>query len=151
MKGQVRIVSEVLIFAIGIGIAAFVIVQFSIMQEGVQQNSFKDQMQGILNTVTNSLQKAMNSPNSNVDFEMPETLSENSYLVSLYEYSPGGEKRFFAIVHKLGEPSTYVAKEIFNIDKQRYSLSGSVVSGSKFARISSITTGASTKIELQRR
>jgi len=149
MKGQYRVVSEVLLFAIGIGIASFVIVQFNIIQEGAEINSFRDQMTGVLNSVMNSVHKAysVNDPvsgkgNANVDFEIPETLSGKPYLISLIK----NDESKLIVVSELDNPDVNVHREIFNIEDVN-NVEGSVTSSSRFIRINY----ESNTIEIQRR
>ena len=58
-KGQYRIVSEILLFAIGLAIASFVVVVFTNLQESITQTSAKDQMLSVSNLISASIIKSI--------------------------------------------------------------------------------------------
>ena len=123
MQGQFKIVSEVLIFGIGILIASFVLFNFTFVKNFVTDVAKSEQYDSVSNVIRTSMLKSMLA-NSSVRVFIPPQIAQDSYTIGF-----GGrcDKRecFIEIVDlPTGEN---VQKEIFNIN-QSYNIIGSVAS-----------------------
>lgn len=139
MKGQYRILMEVMLFAIGVAIASFVLISFGDLQESTESVSIKDQMNTVLNVVINGAVKASLTPGSVVRVPIPPTISGRTYMIFVQ-----GDKNLTAI--DLNEPAINVTREIFNIDEPNKRLQGNVVSSAGIVEI----TNDGAKIIIQR-
>lgn len=129
MKGQYRIVLEVMLFAIGVAITSFVLVSFQDMQQNVSDVSITDQLNSVLNNVINGIVKASLNKNSIVRIDIPVTISKKIYRIRFDENS----KKLIAQL--LQRPDINVTKEIFNIEEGKI-IEGDVVSSAGIVEIS---------------
>ena len=136
-----RIVSEMLLFALGIAITTFVIFQFNIVEDNIGRQSFDAQLSAISNSVMNVVKNVQYADNAYVRLEVPPKLSGNDYTISFIN-----EPKKLLIISRSGTPSENFVREIFNIEES-YMVSGSVVSGSRFIAVSK----QGDQIALQRR
>ncbi len=125
MKGQYRIVGEVLIFTVGILIAYYVIINFQVLQDATNEFAMSDQLSDVTNIISAAVVKAAMNENSNIIISVPEKLSDNAYMITLQDDS---------LILSYLNTDIKATKKIFNINK-KYVISGSVLSTAKFIEI----------------
>ena len=126
MKGQQRIVSEVLIFAIGIGIASFVALSFQTLTDSLSRTSVEDHLTSIANVVRSGMIKAAGT-DSIIRLRIPRDVSDMIYKVSVQDDT---------ITIRTMEKGFFVSEKIFNIDHP-YIISGEVFSSAEYININS--------------
>ncbi|HLD85686.1 MAG TPA: hypothetical protein VI968_03965 [archaeon] len=127
MKGQIRIISEVLLFMVGIAIASFVIYVFGNISSSVQVISTGDQMKAVGNEVADAIIKASKNANTTIRVEVPMRLSGSPYSIWVLDH----------VVVSDGKTTVYA--ELFNITKSYdiIVLSGKISSAAQFVEIQS--------------
>ena len=138
IKGQHRILMEVMFFAIGLGITSFVVVSFQGVQKDSDSVSIKDQMETVLNNVLNGIVKASAAESSIVRVEIPTVISGRTYKIFVQN---GGNLS----ITDLKDSSINTTRKIFNIDKS-YIVQGEAVSSAGIVLI----TNDGSKIIVQR-
>lgn len=134
-KGQYRIISEILLFAIGIMITSFVILNFSTLEVSVKKISLNDQLEGIADSVSTAIAKLANTDNATIRLAIPEKVSNSAYRISIKDVD-GGK----LIINTLDGSAT-IERELFNINYDNTVSSNNVinnsdvVSGAKFIEI----------------
>jgi hypothetical protein len=121
MKGQYRVIFEIMIFAIGVAITSFVLVNFQMLEKKTDEMSVKDQMSTVLNSVINGAVKASSTENSVIKTAIPQTISGRTYRIFVED------KENLTIID-MADGSMHVSRKIFNLDKMNDRLSGEVVS-----------------------
>ncbi len=139
MKGQYRIVMEVMLFGIGVAITSFVLISFNDLQKNTESVSIRDQMNTVLNTVINGVVKASLTPNTSVRIQVPATISGRTYKF----FVQNGKN---LTVVDLKDTTINVSREIFNIDEPNKRVEGESVSSARIVEI----TNNGTKIIVQR-
>lgn len=128
MKGQYRIVMEIMLFAIGIAITSFVLVSFQDLQKSTDTISTRNQMDTVLNTVLNGMVKASLTQNSIVRVEIPPAISGRTYRIFVRD-----GKNLTAMDSK--DPTLNASRKIFNIDAPNNRVSGDVTSSARVIEI----------------
>lgn len=105
-KGQYLIISEILLFALGILITANVVVSFQSIQSSLSKAALKDQFGSVADVVSTAVVKAATT-NSSIAVIFPTKISEKIYVISLKDES--------IIVYDLDAPDINVTKKLFNI------------------------------------
>lgn len=142
MKGQYKIVSEIMLFAAGVAIASFVIISFSGVKDVITRNAMNDQLASVSDLIATAIIKASQS-NSVVRIEVPATISGEAYRISVIDKNRNtgvctkGNDCFLNL--SLGSGSE--AKQVFNIS-QNYNIKGDVASTAAFIEIISMKGGA---------
>ena len=90
MKGQYRIVSELILFGMGILITSYVVINFNNVQDNLQGITAYDQMNAVADSVSNAIVKASSTENSTIDIRVPDKISGSSYRIALWSDN-GGE------------------------------------------------------------
>ncbi len=139
MKGQYRVVMEVMLFGIGVAITSFVLISFNDLQKTTESVSIRDQMNTVLNTVINGVVKASLTPNTTVRIQVPATISGRTYKF----FVQNGKN---LTVVDLKDTTINVSREIFNIDEPNKRVEGESVSSARIVEI----TNNGTKIIIQR-
>lgn len=109
-KGQHIILGEILLFAIGIAIANYVIFSFQSAETRTSEVALKDNFQLIADMVSTSVIKASESSNVSVRLFLPEKISERTYAVSL--------KGDSVIVFDLYNTGINTTQKLFNITQE---------------------------------
>ena len=109
-KGQYRIVSEILLFLIGILITSFIIINFGNVEDSVKKISVRDQLESVGNSVATAIVKVANADNATIRLSIPDMVSKNIYRISLRSTN-GGEMILSTL-----DGNTSVKRQIFNID-----------------------------------
>jgi len=124
-KGQYLIISEILLFALGILITANVVVSFQTIHASLSKGALKDQFGSVADVVITAVVKAATT-NSSIAVTFPAKISEKIYVISLKDES--------IIVYDLDAPDINVTKKLFNITQSNcitegiFCASGDVVS-----------------------
>ena len=125
MKGQYRIISEILLFSIGIMITGYVIINFSNLQGTVRDVSVRDQLSSVADLVASAVAKVANTENSTVELTIPDQISGTFYRISIKD-ADGGK----VIVNTLNNSVT-VERQIFNINYDNTDISNNVINNSE--------------------
>jgi len=125
MKGQYRIISEILLFSIGIMITGYVIINFSNLQGTVRDVSVRDQLSNVADLVASAVAKVANTENSTVELTIPDQISGTFYRISIKD-ADGGK----VIVNTLNNSVT-VERQIFNINYDNTDISNNVINNSE--------------------
>ena len=140
-KGQYRVVSEILMFGLGILITIYVVVNFNNIEAFITKTSKEQQYRSAVNVVRTSMILGSYS-NSSVKFSLPYQIAGKPYNVILNDGSCSIFESCNIIVLD-PETGERVSKEIFNMT-QSYSISGDVISTARDFEI--ITAGTSITI-----
>lgn len=133
MKGQNIIIGEILLFAIGIAIANYVIFSFQKAQDKTTEIAIKDNFRAIANTVSAAAAKAVESGNISVRIKLPEKMSGRQYAISL--------KNDYIVVFDLLNSEINVTQKLFNITQENcisdnaFCARGDVVGTARIAEI----------------
>jgi hypothetical protein len=119
MKGQYRVIFEIMLFAIGVSIASFVMVNFQNLKDKTDELSIKDQMNTVLNSVINGVIQASTEKNSMVRVEIPPTISGRSYKIFT------DNKEYITIID-IADSSIRTTRKVFNLDKPNDRIKGEV-------------------------
>ena len=138
MKGQYRILMEVMLFALGVAITSFVMVNFQDLRDSADEISIGDQLNTVLNSVINAIVKTSLTPNSMTRVEIPYTVSGHSYKIFV-------ENKYLTALD-LNDQSIRVSRKIFNIDEPSNRIEGESYSSAGILEI----TNDGTKIIVQR-
>ena len=136
MLGQYRIVSEILLFAVGLAIASFVAVTFDDLQVSLANTAARDQMASVSNLISTSVIKSM-TENATIRLQIPERVSNEVYTIS-FERAAGGACSIGNCVLRLRTLESGIAttQELFNIS-QSHIITGSVYSSARYVEIRS--------------
>ncbi len=127
MKGQYRIIKEVILFAIGVGIAVFVLFSFSKLEKDIEVVTMQNRMRVIASDIRNAIFKLYESgANSTIYLEIPEKLGDNVYVIKLIDDN--------ITLFLYDNPKINVTEKIFNISQDNL-ISGEVASISKYIEI----------------
>ena len=105
MRGQVRIVSEVLLFMAGLVMASFVIFTFTNVSSSAGETALKDQLDGVADMLASAILKSTAGVNTTIKVELPAKLSGRQYFVE------------FGDAITVTDGRIIVKKELFNITK----------------------------------
>lgn len=120
-KGQVRIILELFLFALGIMIALFASHFFSNFSEWVNIESLRDQFEATGNLVANGIVKVHNiNANASLRLDILSTVNEKSYIIDI-----AGDK---LLLYYLYDPTKRWVQGTFYISANK-NINGSVSSG----------------------
>ena len=123
-KGQYRIISEILLFLVGILITSFVIIDFGNVESSVKKVSLKDQLESVGDTVATAIVKVANVDNATIRLSIPDKVSNNIYKISITSAN-GGEMTLTTL-----DGTTSVKRQIFNIDYDNTNSNNHVINNS---------------------
>ena len=125
MKGQNRILGEILIFSVCILIASYIIVSFGDFQKYVHNTTINNDLTILTNFLTSAITKVSENDNSTIRLSIPSKISGNTYRIRLEES---------ALTVSIFEiPSIKKSQQLFNIRK-KITLS-EVLSTAKFIEV----------------
>lgn len=124
-KGQYRIISEILLFAIGIMITGYVILNFNNLQESAKDITIKDQLENVADAVAAGIVKSANTGNATVRLTVPNRISGSLYRISIKD-ADGGK----LVINTLDGLAT-VERQLFNINYDNTNSSNNVVNNSE--------------------
>ena len=134
MKGQQRVVNEVMIFAVGIAITTFIIFSFQNISDGISRISVEDQLISVSNLISSGIVKAAGT-DSIIRLRIPKDVSGMIYKISLRDDN---------ITVATIEKPVSLSKEIFNIANP-YIIRGEVFSSAEYIDI--ISSGSDITIK----
>ena len=137
MKGQERIIGEILIFAIGLAITSFVVVNFDSVEQSIDAISSTDQLDRIADVVQAAVVKVSLAGDATVRLHVPAQISANDYRIQLVDDH---------VLVSLLDNETQVTRKIFNINK-KYVISGNVVGSAEYVEV----TATGNQLMLARR
>jgi hypothetical protein len=127
MKGQYRVIMEVLLFGIGVAITSFILVNFANLQKNTAIVSTEDQMETVLNSITNGIVKASHMPNSIIRIEIPKSVSGKTYKLFI-------QNKNNIVAVDLEDTSISVSRKLFNLNESLL-IKGEVVSSAGIVEI----------------
>jgi hypothetical protein len=138
MKGQYLVVNEVLIFAFGVAIAVFILLNFQTLKLVFKNISIEDQLFDVSNLIKTGVVKAVETgANTTVRLHVPQKLSNEVYKIYV--------TNDVLVVSLLRDSKVNVTQEFFNLSSQ-YNIIGSVVSSAEYVDI----TFNGTAVEIKR-
>lgn len=135
MKGQNIVLSEILLFAIGIAIANYVIFSFQRTEDRTTEVALKDNFRALAGVVSVAAAKATENANLTFVFPIPERISGRQYSISM--------KGDSVLVSDLLKSEINVTQKLFNITQENcisnnaFCASGDVVSAARAIEITS--------------
>ena len=137
MKGQYRLVSEILLFVLGILIASFSAFTLSSTETDITEASIEDQMGAISDFLTLAIVKVFEiGENSSIMLKMPRYFSSRVYKIRGYQGT--------LVVSLYEDERINVTHEIFNISESK-NIIGMITSSSEYVMI----TNNMTTIEIR--
>ncbi len=127
MKGQYRIIVEIMLILMGILITSFVISSFTTVQASVKNVSAEDGFGAVANSVIIGVLKASENNNSLVRVNIPGKISDYIYKIRL-------ENDEISVV-SLGNAVVSVKRKIFNITSPNRIITSEVVSSARTVEI----------------
>ena len=127
MKGQYRIIVEIVLILMGILITSFVISSFTTVRASVKNVSAEDGFSAVANSVIIGVLKASENDNSLVRVNIPGKISDYIYKIRL----EGDE----ISVVSLGNAAVSVQRKIFNITSPNRIITSEVVSSARAVEI----------------
>lgn len=109
-KGQYRIVSELILFGLGIMLTSYVITNFGTIRDTLSEVTIEDQMNGVMDTVSVAIIKLNNVENGTIRMSIPPELSGKQYRISIKD-ADGGK-----IVLNTLDGGVVLERQLFNID-----------------------------------
>lgn len=109
MRGQYRIISEIILFSVGILITGYVIVNFNNLENAAKQLTLDDQANSVADLVATAIIKAASEDNATIRLTIPERISGSPYMIALRD--AGGGK---LIISKLNG-TVLVERQLFNM------------------------------------
>jgi len=125
MKGQYRIISELILFGLGILITSYVIINFNGIQDNLRGVTAYDQMNAVADSITNSIAKLANTENSTIYVEIPDKISGTPYRIQLNSINGG------KLVISTVDTKTVVERQLFNINYDNKQIANGVVNDSE--------------------
>lgn len=114
-KGQYRIMSEILLFSIGIMITGYVIINFNNLQEATKKITLRDQMENVADVVSTAIVKASTTANTSVRLTIPDKISGSIYRISIKQANAAGVGGGILNISTL-DGSASVERQLFNMD-----------------------------------
>jgi hypothetical protein len=109
MKGQYRLIFEVMLILVGILITSFVVSSFKTVEQSVTTVSVEDNFNAIANNIIIGLLKVSQNKNSVVQIMIPEKISDHVYKIKL-------ENNELSIL-SLKDSKVNITRQIFNINQ----------------------------------
>ncbi|MCX6815512.1 MAG: hypothetical protein NT120_01500 [Candidatus Aenigmarchaeota archaeon] len=107
MKGQYKLIFEVLLILAGIVMTGFVIANFQGMQKAATSIALRDSFNTVANNVIIAVIKASNEENSIIRLDIPDQISSNVYKI--------GMEGDLLTVSSVNNPEINITRQIFNI------------------------------------
>ena len=124
-KGQYRIVSEILLFLVGMLITTFVIINFGSVENSVKKISLNDQLESVGDTVATAIAKVASFDNATIRLSIPDKVSNNVYRITITNAN-GGEMTLTTL-----DGTTSIKRQIFNIDYDNTNSNNHVINNSE--------------------
>ncbi len=124
-KGQYRIISEILLFGVGIIIMSYVIVNFDTLENSVQEITINDQLNSVADLVSTAVVKVANQENATIRIKVPSKISDSFYRISLKD-ADGGK----LVIREIDGPA-FVERQLFNINYNNTINNGNIINNSE--------------------
>ena len=134
MIGQYRILSEMLIFVVGMAITSYVALSFSGIREFIGTVSTEDKLESTAGNIINSILR-VSKDNSFLVVEVPEKVSEKEYTIKVVDGNGAACDKGEDCFLNLSTTDVSVARQLFNIS-QNYNIKGDVHSTARFLSVS---------------
>ena len=134
MRGQYRIISEIILFSVGILITGYVLINFNSLQSSTAALTLDDQMNGVADAVATAIIKVASEDNASLRLVIPDKISGSIYKISIKEGADGNGE---LIISKLDETCaapgcfTSVRRKLFNINHDNTITSNNVINNSE--------------------
>src|SRR3989304_6105376 len=89
MKGQYQIVSELILFGIGIMVTGYVITNFDNVKQTISGVTLQDQMDGLMDSVSVAILKLYSVENGTIRMAIPPQLSGKQYKIAIKDADGG--------------------------------------------------------------
>jgi hypothetical protein len=139
MKGQHRILMEVVFFALGLLITIFVVSNFTEIENHLRASSLRSQVTSISNLVAGSIVKVSTHGSASVSMRIPARLSDEEYRISIEnrDLDPCLIGEEFCVINVTSESGFSIRKQIFNITSS-YNIRGRITSGEELVTLRKI-------------
>ncbi len=141
MKGQNKIINEMLLFALGISITAAVILNFQTVHNSANDTTIYSNFNNVANTVLNGITQVLNGDEGKVVVRIPESISSEVYRIKISSDT--------LMISSIDDPSINITKDLFNISESHI-IYGDVISSAQYVEIVSETTGLTKFINVRR-
>jgi hypothetical protein len=125
MKGNYRLISEILLFSVGIIITTYVVLSFGSLKDSAKEISLEDQMRNVADAVSSAIIKIYNSDNATVRLSIPDKISDTSYRISVKDVDGG------KIIVDALDGSLIVERQLFNINYDNTDSNNNIVNNSE--------------------
>lgn len=125
MKGQYRIISELILFGLGIVITTYVIVNFNGIQDNLKTMTAYDQLNAVADSVSTTIVKVSSMENASIFVQIPLKISESPYRIQLTSYSGG------TLILRTDDAKTVIKRQLFNINYDNIVPSNSIINDSE--------------------
>ncbi len=125
LRGQIRIISEILLFMVGIVITSFVIFTFTNIAAVSEERALKDQLSGVGDTIASAIIKSTSNKNTSIKVQIPAKLSGRQYTI------------IFDNAVIITDGNVEIIKELFNITESYNIIASSIQSSAQYLTIRS--------------
>jgi hypothetical protein len=125
MKGQNKIINEMLIFALGISITAAIVINFQMVQKSADETTTYSNFHNVANTIINGMTVVMND-RGKVVVKIPDQINGEVYRIKVSSDE--------LIISNADNPSINIKKSLFNISSD-YIVQGDVLSSAQYVDI----------------
>ncbi len=125
MKGQYQIVSELILFGIGIMVTGYVITNFDNVKQTISGVTLQDQMDGLMDSVSVAILKLYSVENGTIRMAIPPQLSGKQYKIAIKD-ADGGKIVIYTLDGQL-----VLERQLFNIDYDNIVLSNRIINNSE--------------------
>lgn len=132
MKGQYRILTEVLLFAIGVAITSYIIISFDDVHEVLSENSIQSQLNSVNNYIASGIIKGYGK-NSTIKLQVPDSVSGVNYRYFL----DCNDEICSINSTSLDSSNIKVSKKLFNVGID-YIINGDLTNAARFIEINTI-------------
>lgn len=143
MRGQYRILSEVLLFTLGVAITSFVILSFQNARDYITRSSMENQLEAAANIVSSSVIRG-SGKNSVIILRVPDRLSEAAYRI----FADCDENECTMNAAAL-ESKFSASRRLFNMGLE-HNIRGDVTSTSRYLEVVSLQSAPKNLIEIRR-
>ena len=126
-KGQYRVISEILLFLVGILITSYIIINFGNVENTIKKISLRDQMESVSDIVATAIAKVASADNATIRLSIPYLISSNQYKIELKD-TDGGK-----LVVRTSDGNASIERQIFNIDYDNTNSNNHVINNSEVA------------------
>jgi len=141
MKGQNQIINEVLLFAIGMSIAAAVIINFQTVQRTSSETTIYSNFENVANTVINGITEVVKGERGKVVVAIPDTIASIQYKIKV--------SSDYLIISSINDPKINITKRLFNISSSHI-IQGEVPSAARYIEITYETTPFTKLVRIRR-